>query len=131
MGNNSSYSIWVKLDRYPPVLVRLLAVSPLNHRLLMHDEIIVRRSKGALSLGDVKQLSYAPSWHGVAVDKMKSFCLACNVDFADRARMRTLNRTLRSGAWVGTVRRDHNFPEYRVMLEQLLNHESNRSRTAG
>ncbi len=117
---SNSHSIWVKLDRYPPVLVRLLATAPWDRRYIMSDELIRRRSGGLLTLADIKRLSYAPNWEGIPVDKMRAFVLACNVDFSNRARMRTLNRSLRTNGWVSVVRRDRNFPEYRTMLAQLL-----------
>lgn len=111
-------SIWVKLERYPPVLVRLLAVKD-SHSLLS-DEEIVARSRGALTLADVKQLSYEALWDDVPVAKMAAFVRACGVDFGDRQRMRALNRALRTKSWAARVRRDRNFPEYRTMLAQLL-----------
>lgn len=120
---SNARSIWTKIDRYPPLLVRLLAVGS-DRRSLLTDDELVRRAGGALTLADVQRLSYTPSWDGVSVGTMRSFVLACGVDFSNPARMRSLNRALRTQSWVQRVRRDHNFPTYRRMLAQLLTHAS-------
>lgn len=116
----NSYSIWTKVDRFPPVLVRLLATRPGDRTTLLSDEEIVSRSGGTLRYGDVKHLSYLPSWDDVPLRVMRAFCRACDVDFADPARMRTLTRYLKGRPKWAHLRRHRNYPEFRRMLGELL-----------
>lgn len=117
----NSYSLWTKIDRFPPALVRLLATSPRDRTHLLTDEEILRRApSGRLQLADIKRLSYASSWDDVPVRLMHEFCLACDVDFADPVRMKVLTRYLSRGPkWVH-LRRHKNWSEFRTMLAQLL-----------
>lgn len=112
-----SHSIWVKLERFPPVLVRLLAKDA-NGELLPDHEIVLL-SKGELSLADVRHLSYLPCWDEVPVAKMKNFCLACGVDFADRETMRTLTRYISKRPKFQHLRQHPRFPEFKLMLNEL------------
>lgn len=48
----------------------------------MSDREIAAR--GSLSLGKVKELSYAKDWDAVPVSVMLAFSSACGVDFNDR-----------------------------------------------
>lgn len=110
-----THSIWVKLDRFPPVLVRLLATEGAQ---VLSDDTIVTRS--GLPLAEVKRLSYMRSWDDVPVGTMRRFCRACGVDFADARRMKVLTRYLsRRPKWVH-LRRHPSYPEFRRMLAQLL-----------
>ena len=118
----SSQSIWVKLDRYPPVIVRVLAKA--SPELLLTDEELVQRAGGKLSLADVKHLSYLPTWDHVPVAKMRAFCTAAGVDFAKPAVMRRLNRYLRSGSRFRHLQRDPKREEYMRMLAVYIDHES-------
>lgn len=120
---SNSYSIWVKLDRYPPVLVRLLATNPSDRTQLLTDEQIRARSQGTLTLSDIKSLSYAPTWENVPVGTMRRFCLACGVDFAHRPTMRRLNRYLKTRPRFRHLTRDPNYPEYRTMLKEYYEFE--------
>lgn len=117
----NSHSIWVKLNRYPPVLVRLLAKADAVTTLT--DSAIQERSKGLLSLADIKRFSYATSWDDVPVAKMKAFVQACGVDFACRETMRTLNRYLSRDPQFIHLTRDPRFSEYKDMLREFYRHE--------
>lgn len=119
----NSHSIWVKLDRFPPILVRLLATRPPQYDQLMSDDEIVRRASRddvKLTLSEVKRLSWSPSWDGVPVGTMRAFCIGCDIDFADRDRMRTLTRYIGKSPKWRHLRNHDNYPEFRRMLALLL-----------
>lgn len=84
------HSIWVKLDRFPPLLIRLLARE--RGGSLMSDEAIIRRSGGRISRAHLAMLTHATTWDDVPVGLMKAFVLACNADFANPTRMKSLTR---------------------------------------
>lgn len=111
------HSIWIKLDRYPPLLVRLLARTA-GGRLMSDDEVL-RRSKGQLDRSDLAYLAYALSWERVPVGQMRAFVIACGVDFADPARMRSLNRYLKTAAFRHLLRSE-NSQELVDRLSMLL-----------
>ena len=119
----ASQNIWNKLLRYPPVLVRSLAVFP-KERRAMTDEEIVKASKGHLSLADVKRLSWLVAWDDVSVKTMRAFCLACGADFADRDTMRKLNRYLKNEPKFQHLKRSKEVDQHRQRLAEYLKHES-------
>ena len=50
----TSHNIWLKLDRYPPVVCRLLATD--NGRLLTDTELSL---KAGLTMADIRHLSHS------------------------------------------------------------------------
>lgn len=106
-------SIWWKLDRFPPVLVRLLAknqdgTAATDHQLAEYQ---------GLDLADVRWLSLLTSWDEVPVGKLRAFVTACGVDFANREQMRNANRYLNSSPKFTHLCRDKNFPAFKEMLK--------------
>jgi hypothetical protein len=105
-----SLTLRQKLDRFPPVVCRLLARRQLSatSSLALTDEAIVVASNRALTVADVKGLSWAKSWGGVPVEKVIAFTNACGVDFDDhkalkrnwhRVQIGTGSHLLRSPLW--------------------------------
>lgn len=110
----NSRSIWTKLDRYPPIICRMVAV--VNGKLL-EDEVIAERS--GLGLSYVRFLGSCSSWDTIPVGCMQKFCLACGVDFSDRDTMRRLNRYLKNPRFVA-ARRSNKWNEMRESLKEIL-----------
>lgn len=112
---SNSWSIWTKLDRYPPVVVRLLAV---RNRVLLSDTEIATRAK--LSMSDVRHLNHLTSWDEVPVSKMRAFTKACGVDFANPVQMRRLNQNFRKGRFqFAAAKKSSKWPEFLETLTTL------------
>lgn len=72
-----------KLDRFPPVVIRLLARDQHGRRVVaLTDAQIVHRS--GLSLGEVRHLSRQTSWGDITIDAMLAFCKGCGANFDNR-----------------------------------------------
>jgi hypothetical protein len=82
---------WSKLDRYPPLVVRLLACKriPGKGKIALTDEEIAERS--GLALSDIKSISWLASWDTVPMGRVKQFSEACGVYFTSRGSMRTIS----------------------------------------
>lgn len=111
-------NIWKKLEKYPPVLVRLLAKN--EDGTAMSDGDVVRVSGYLLNIAEVRRLSYLTIWDNVAIADMRRFCIACGVDFGNRNRMRTLNRYLKDAKF-SHLTRHKDFPAFKEMLKVYLN----------
>ena len=105
-------TIWNKLGRFPPVLVRLLAK---DGRRALSDREIVAASGGRLTIADVKRLSLLGSWDDVSVRHLRAFLVACNVDLTERVRWRNSNRYIK-GAKFDHLRRHEDWPQFREIL---------------
>lgn len=70
-------NILEKIERIPPFLCRYLARTSNGRRGLTHNQI-AQRSK--LSRSVVRQLSFATTWRGHAVETCCAFALACGVN---------------------------------------------------
>lgn len=114
----NSHSIWAKLDRYPPILVRLLARKSVTEP--MTNEDIWRAAKGELSRAEVQFISFCPKWDTIPVAKMRAFCLACGVDFANRDTMRSCNRYLRSKPSFAHLKSHAEDPEFKAILNEYI-----------
>lgn len=106
-------TIWNKLEKFPPVLIRLLARKGGE---AMTDREIVAASNGNLDLADVRRLSYLVSWEDVGLAQLRVFCLACNADLDDRITFRRLNRYMKDPKFEH-LRRSKQWPTFREMLE--------------
>lgn len=87
---------WTKLDRFPPVAVRLFASRrvPGKGKLALTDEEIAVQS--GMPLSEVKSMSWLDSWDNVPMRRVKQFSEACGVYFTNRASMRTLTCYLKN-----------------------------------
>jgi len=71
-----------KLDRFPPVICRLLARHKDGGRVVAwRTEEIASRAK--MSPAEIMLLSQRVSWDGVPVDTMLRFTTACDIDLDD------------------------------------------------
>lgn len=105
-------TIWKKLRRFPPVLVRLLAK---DGRKALSDHEIVAASGGSLTIADVRRLSLLESWDAVTVHHLQAFTAACNVDLADRDRWRNAHRYIKAARFEH-LRRHPDWPLFRELL---------------
>lgn len=110
-------NLWIKLTKYPPVLVRLLAC---EGREAMSDRQIAAASGGDLSLADVKRLSHLDTWDEVPVRQLQSFCRACGLDLGNRNAVRNagryMRRAARKQATFERLRRHREWPYFRELL---------------
>lgn len=90
-----------RLDRYPPILIRLLATGARRSRgaaaagEILTDQQIA--TAGGLSIADVKRLSYSTSWTGL-LDFYHPFAvLGCGIDLEKRRTFRRLEFMRRHG----------------------------------
>src|ERR1041385_5542349 len=67
---------WQLLERYPPILIRLLARRPHGPPLLL-EEIAVR---SGLSPVHIVAISMQCTWTGVDPYQIKAFMIGCNAD---------------------------------------------------
>ena len=123
-------TIPAKLDRFPPVVVRLLArvkkPGGAGVRALTDAEIA---RAGGLSLEMVRHISKLTEWSDVSIDTLLSFLKGCGADLDNRdwlrknaAYMASINgapRYLRqSPDWTGT---------YEPLIRILLRHEQGKA----
>ena len=117
-------NLWHKVQKFPPVLVRLLARKPCG--TAMSDIDIVNRSGGRLLLADVRRLGYLTSWDDVSVRNLRDFTYACRVDIADPAQLKNLNRYVKNPKF-GHLQRHADWVQFREMLrvyaESLLHNK--------
>lgn len=109
-------TLWQKLDRFPPVVIRLLARNPDGSA--MTDQHLAR----LLPLSEVKRLSYAINWVGVPVDLARRYLQACNCDLEDPAVVRNLNRYLKRDPKFTHLRKSPRFGEFKEMLGLWVEH---------
>lgn len=76
-----------RLDRFPPLVCRLLAREGESNRHIkpLTDDQIAERS--GLSISRVKALSWLVDWKGVEVYEMLAFSKGCGVDLSDRSKL--------------------------------------------
>lgn len=105
----SSATIWHRLDRFPPVLIRLL--SRVRHGRPLTSQEIAQRS--GLKVGKVEFISEAASWEGIDVPTVKAFLHGCDTDIFNRADFKRLENYL-AGTKVKGRRYPPNFRYLRI-----------------
>lgn len=110
-------TLWQKLDRFPPVVIRLLARNP--DGTAMTDREIAERG---VRLSDVKGLSYLTDWDYVNTATARCFLGACNCDLEDPKVVRNLNRYLKRDPKFTHLRRSPRFGEFKEMLSLWVEH---------
>jgi hypothetical protein len=94
--NNGKRNPWRILEKFPPVLVRLLAkkaVATKHVRAVSDEEIAI---KGGLSLDKVRHISKQTLWDIIPIGDAERFCIGCGFDpfnCYDRNRAMAYNRT--------------------------------------
>lgn len=89
-------TFWDRLREFSPIVCRLLARHP--HGPPLTTEHIAALTR--LSTYEILAISAMTSWDTVRVEHMRSFVVACNLDFEDKRHMRRVEaylRALRSG----------------------------------
>lgn len=99
---------WTRLDRYPPVLCRLLAREK-RGRPLTTAEIA---DTSGLPPAKVEAISASVSWDGVEVDDMKRFAQACGCDFDQQKDMRRVEDYLRKRPKFTYLKRSSQWKNY-------------------
>src|SRR5688572_19186637 len=82
-----------RLERFPPILLRLLARER-RGRPLTVNEIAAR---AGLPVSEVVEMSHLLSWHHVTMAKFLGFCDGCRIDLLDRSCVRRIEDYLRKG----------------------------------
>lgn len=80
-------TFWERLDRFPPIRVRLLAKHPRGAGPLSTIEIAER---SGLSTATVEAISQATSWQGIDIPTAKAFLQACDIDLANAAQYKRI-----------------------------------------
>jgi hypothetical protein len=115
-------TLFQKLDRFPPVVIRLLAKhkgSAMTDAEIAAALVTTARPKwvvDAVPLPEVKRLSYLTSWDHVTIGTTRAFLHACNCNLEDRDTFRNLSRYLRQDPKFTHLRKSERFPEFREML---------------
>lgn len=105
-----------RLDRYPPILVRLLAVRGRGATAwAMTDQQIVQAS--GLTFAEVKRASYSTNWKELPVWIMQAFLLGCGIDLEKRSTMQRLEFMRLTGTFSHLKRSDLWEPYFRELVE--------------
>lgn len=107
-------AFWSVAEKFPPVLVRLLA----RHRggPPFTTQEIAERSGGVLSDYDVVAISHALSWDAIPFKQMRAFLHACDCDFCSRESMNRKSVYLKTPHKFRYLRRS---PEWATVLQPL------------
>jgi len=89
-------TFWTKLERFPPIAIRLLASKRIDGhgKIALTDEEIAADS--GLSVPIVKSLSWLTSWDTVAIGTAQAFLRGCRIDLNSREKMRFIASYLKS-----------------------------------
>lgn len=113
-----AHSFQRKLDRFPPVLCRLLAVRyPQGRRgmpIALTDEEIMQR--GSIAIADFMWLSYSTSWAEIPEAKKNAFLKGCGIRLDNWRSYSRLVRQTNRGAW----RHVKSSPLYETVFSKLL-----------
>jgi len=106
-----------KRDRFPPVVVRLLARHQSGHKVFALTDGLIQ-SRSGLSLGEVRHLSRLTSWGAVEIDTFEAFCRGCGADLDNRDWLR------KNSVYMGKVKSVPRYlrksPEWSTTFEPLI-----------
>lgn len=110
-------TLWQKLERFPPIVVRLLARrSQVSGGIVaLTTEEISKRS--GLSALEVQSLSWLSSWDTVPVSKIRKFSEACGVDFSSRVNMREQSAYIRRSP---TFKYLSKSPDWEIVYQPMI-----------
>ena len=103
-------TFWARADKFPPILVRLLA----GRKRPMTDTQIAQRS--GLPIAQVFHISQSVNWSGIDLPTMRSFLTACDVDFENPTQMHRIDIYLRRATWQ-CLRKS---PHWKTYFEPLM-----------
>lgn len=106
-----------RLNRYPPILVRLLAQHRRGRqRFVPTDQEIAEL--GGLPIAEVKRLSYSTSWEQIPVDLAYRFLAGCQIDLERRSTLNRLEYMRAGGGRLTHLQRSPLFDsQFREMLD--------------
>lgn len=113
-----------RMERYPPILCRLLARNRPGGRAMTNEELA---EKSGLDGATVHFLSSQGSWRGIDVYTLRSFTDACGIGFADAKAIKRADVYIR-GRVVGGRRTPPNFrhlrrsPVWNMFYKPLVRH---------
>ena len=116
-----------RIDKYPPVLVRLMARKPRANgngngtRPLTTIEI---SDRSGLPVSMVEGLSHATTWKGVDVYTVRDFTVACGVDFTNPLHMKRLAQYLHKRGAFHYLRKAEDWGSYYVHLVKIWRDEN-------
>lgn len=84
-------SFWTLTERFPPILIRLLATDPPGHPLTTAE--IADRS--GLSPALVEAISQSTDWTGIDLPTAKAYLLACKIDLTNGQQIKRITTYLR------------------------------------
>lgn len=89
--NHPHETLWQRIDRFPPILIRLLARHP-RGRPLSTAEISER---SGLSPVQVEAISQSVTWDGIDIPTARKFLCACQIDLMNPAQMKRVTVYMR------------------------------------
>lgn len=107
-GDMLNDMFWKRLDRYPPVLCRLLARQKRGRPLTTRE---IAETSG-LPPAKVEAISESVNWDGVGVYEMRGFTKACGCDFTNQSDMRRVEDYLRKRPKFTYLRKSPFWREY-------------------
>lgn len=116
-------SIWDKLNRFPPIVCRLLARRKLASGgvVALSSEEIAQRS--GMTVMEVNSLSWQSSWDDVSISKLRVFSKACGVDFTNSIVLREQAAYMRNNPSFKYLRKNEQWDSlYKPMILSYLNH---------
>jgi hypothetical protein len=114
----SRVSFEQRLDRFPPVLIRLLTVFGRRPNQYAPDDHEIARASG-LSIEDVKRISYSRSWDPIPVGQMYLFMRGCGIDLEKRRTFRRLEWMRHHGAFRHLRKSELWGTQFRELIELL------------
>lgn len=108
--------LWITLERFPPVAIRLFARTPGYGPKAITDEEIAERS--GLTIQRVSVLSRLVSWDTVQVGEMRAFMTGCLLDPADPKEIRRISQYINKGL-VGKFRYLRRSPMWHAQFREL------------
>ena len=82
---------WKRIERFPPILLRLLARHP--HGQPLTGQEIAKNS--GLTDWQVNSLSWSTTWEGVDIYQLRNFMIGCGVDLTNSRQMKRIEVYLR------------------------------------
>lgn len=106
-------NFWRRLDRFPPILCRLLARQPRGRPLTTAE---ISAASGLTEVG-VFTVSNQTDWKGIDIYTMRRFTEACGVDITSRSEMTRVESYLRKRPNWRYLRRD---PQWHTYFQPLI-----------
>jgi hypothetical protein len=115
---------WDRIDRYPPILLRLLARIPRSRPL----ETFEIASRSGLSESTVEAIGQQTDWRGVDIPTARAFMTGVGIDLSDRSDCRRIRVYLKSAPKTPAnrfpyLKRSEKWESYFLpLLKKFVNH---------